>query len=732
MYIGAELKTFERGPMALRRRVPSPIFVLALIFLGSLAAPLRAQVPQPPNFLADHYDISATLDTIGQSISASAKIDFKAVEASSTVRVELHPNLVVKEIKGPDGKPLTFERDNQNSLILIAHLPTPIATAGHVTLTYTYSGLLVNEENSPVPGVRAALINKDGAYLLLPARWFPLTDFPSNRYTATFRLNVPEAFAVAGTGKTSSAPTPMPGKNAVEGRRLLYVFECKSLAPHGTFVAGNLQLNPKQAEGVNVSVYAPRAVSGNAQNFAEDVARSAIIFSDMFGPIPDPTFTLIQIPDGTLRDFAAPGVLLLSQRIWDPRSGDRTIARLVASQWWGIQVTPATPGDVWISDGLARYSEALYAEQNAGKEAGLRAVDEFAVGALMYEDAAPIAQAARLAPYSPDYRSVVMNKGAMLFHMLRAQMGDVPFKSALHDFYFQFAEKTARIEDFENIAERHALAAVKSGQDPPNLRAFFAQWLNSTGVPDFTIEYVVYRTPKGFRTVGKIKQPLDTFRMPVDLRIDTEGNPEQKTVDVIGTESGFTVETFGRPKPGGIKIDPNNVILKGSTGLRARAAIARGEDLAEQGRFYDAVGQYQRALSIQPGRPLANFRMGEAFFYQKNYQASANAFREALQTVPEPSEKWTECWSHIYLGKIFDLLGQRERGVNEYSKAKQTNDDTGGCQAESERWVKKPYSEGGTSVAAPAATAPAKPAANIPPPASGEKPVLKKPAPPQP
>ena len=45
--------------------------------------------------------------------------------------------------------------------------------------------------------------------------------------------------------------------------------------------------------------------------------------------------------------------------------------------------------------------------------------------------------------------------------------------------------------------------------------------------------------------------------------------------------------------------------------------------------------------------------MGEAFFYQKNYQASANAFREALQTVPEPSEKWTEVWSHIYLGNDF-------------------------------------------------------------------------------
>jgi aminopeptidase N len=720
--------------MALLRRACGTFLFFTLISLSGVVAPLHAQAPRPFNFLAEHYDVSASLDAIGQSISATAKIDFKAVEASSSVRVELHSNLIVKEVKGADGKPLTFERDNQNPLIVIVQLPTPVATAGHVTLTYTYAGLLVNEENSPVPGVRAALINKDGAYLLLPARWFPLTDFPSNRYTATFRLNVPETFAVAGTGKASSAPTPMPGKNAVEGRRLLYVFECKNLAPHGTFVAGNLQLNPKQAEGINVAVYAPRAASANAQNFAEDVARSAIIFSDMFGPIPDPTFTLIQIPDGTFRDFAAPGVLLLSQRIWDPRSSDRTIARLVASQWWGIQVTPATPGDVWISDGLARYSEALYAEQNAGKEAGLRAVDEFAVGALMYEDAAPIAQAARLAPYSPDYRSVVMNKGAMLFHMLRAQMGDVAFKAALRDFYFQFAEKSAHVEDFEKIAERRAQAAVKPGQEPPNLHAFFAQWLNSTGVPEFSLEYVVYRTPKGFRIVGKIKQPLDTFRMPVDLRIDTEGNPELKTIDVIGTESGFTVETFGRPKPGGIKIDPNNLILKGSTSLRARAAIARGEDLAEQGRFYDAVTQYQRALSIQPGRPLANFRMGEAFFYQKNYQAAANAFRESLQTVPEPSEKWTEVWSHIYLGEIFDLLGQRERAVNEYSKAKQTNDDTGGAQQTAERYVKKPYSEGGgTSVSVPAANEPAaKPAsASMPAPASGEKPVLKKPSPPQ-
>jgi tetratricopeptide (TPR) repeat protein len=121
--------------------------------------------------------------------------------------------------------------------------------------------------------------------------------------------------------------------------------------------------------------------------------------------------------------------------------------------------------------------------------------------------------------------------------------------------------------------------------------------------------------------------------------------------------------------------------------------------------------------------------MGEAFFYQRNYQAAANSFRESLQAVPEPSEKWTEVWSNIYLGKVFDLLGQRERAVNQYSKAKQTNDDTGGAQQEAERWLKKPYSEGGISAANPATGAQPQPTSGTPPPPpANDRPVLKKPS----
>jgi tetratricopeptide (TPR) repeat protein len=711
---------------SLARRVAAILFVCAVC-----GAPVKAQVTRGPSFLADKYEVSVYVDTVAQGINAIAKVEFRAQDVSSSLRVELHENLEMREVKTADGKTLTFQRENENPMFLTVNLPAPVAVGQTTTLTFSYGGLLANEENSPVPNVRVASVNKDWSYLLLPSRWFPLTNYPSNRYTGTFKLNVPENMVVAGTGKGES-PQPLQPRSAAEGKRLMYTFHCDKAEPNGSFVIGPLQYNPKQAEGINVTVYAPQNESKSAQQFANAVAHQEVIFSDLFGEISDPDMTIVQLPEGTLRDFAGPGVVMLSHRIWDPKSSDRTLSRLVASQWWGNQVLPASVGDAWISDGLARYSEELYAEQAIGKEAGMRAIDEFAVGALMYEDSAPVAQSARLAPYSSEYRSVVMNKGAMLFHMLRVRMGDALFKSVLKQFYAKYEGKTATIADFQNLAQAQANAQAKPGQEPPNLSSYFAQWLNSTGIPEFNIEYVVYRTRKGFRVMGKIKQPIETFSMPLQLRVDTEGNPETKTIDVTGTESPFMLETFGRPKPGGIKIDPNNTVLKSTPTLRARAAIARGEELAEMGRYYDAVQQYQRALTIQPNRSLANFRMGEAFFYQKNYQASANAFRESLATVPEPSEKWTEVWSHIYLGKIFDILGQRERALNEYNKGRQTNDNTGGAQDTLEALIKKPYAEGAPTVIPAKESEPANPAkgkqADIPAPASGDKPTLKKPS----
>ena len=273
--------------------------------------------------------------------------------------------------------------------------------------------------------------------------------------------------------------------------------------------------------------------------------------------------------------------------------------------------------------------------------------------------------------------------------------------------------QTARRKDGHDRPVREAgrhegsATSVKLGDPPLNLVSFFSQWLNSTGVPEFTLQYIVYRTPKGFQVVGTVHQDLDTFRMPVEVKVDTEGNPELKKILVTGTTSSFSLETFGRPKPNGITIDPNNNLLKSSPRLRVRATIARGEALALLGKYYEAIQEYQRALDVQPTNSLAHFRMGEAMFYQKNYQAAANAFRSALGGDLDP--KWLEVWGHIYMGKIYDVLGQRERAVNEYSLAQHSKDDTAGAQEEATRYMQKPFN-GDINAPAPTATASGNPA----------------------
>jgi TPR repeat/Peptidase family M1 domain len=688
-----------------------------------------AQAPRAFPFRATNYNVEVIIFPDQKTISAEAKVDFVAKQVARTLLVELHPDLRVTSVKTAAGEPLAFDRDSDSPLLLSVSLPKTATPGDHVSLTFEYSGSVSSEDDSPTKGVRFASVDKTSAYLLLPARWFPLTDYPSNRYTATFNIIVPSSFAVAGTGKAES-PTMRSGIDPGAPEQASYVFHCDHPGPVGSFVAGSLQLTPVTAQGYQLSIYAAPAWATTASDYGNTLAMVMSDLADEFGALGGngggaPSLTVAQMPDGSLDGFSAPGLLLISDRQWTSKPNGTLLAQLAAGQWWGDSVLPASASDVWLTDGLSRYAAALYAEQADGIAGLHRELGLFAVGALMYDDAGPIAEAQRLGAYSDSYISVIENKGAMVFHMLRAEMGDDAFTSLLHDFYSQHAGKTATLDEFEQMAAQK-LPPPKPGEPGVNLVAFFSQWLNSTGIPEFNLDYIVYRTTKGFKVVGKVHQPLDTFRMPVDIRVETEGNPVDKKVLVTGTSTEFEVDTFGRPKPDGISIDPNDNLLKSSPQLRVRATVARGESYAAIGKYYEAVQEYQRALEIQPDYSLAHFRMGEAMFYQKNYQAAANAFRAALGGNLDP--KWTEVWSHIYIGKIYDLLGQRERAVNEYSLAEHTHDNTAGAQEQAATYIKAPYKGDNVTPAAgnaKTASTPATPAAKGDA-SQGDEPVLKR------
>ena len=306
-------------------------------------------------------------------------------------------------------------------------------------------------------------------------------------------------------------------------------------------------------------------------------------------------------------------------------------------------------------------------------------VKDMSVGALAY-DSVPLSSADKLDFFSPEFQSLVTDKGAMILHMLRYVVGDAKYLKIMRDFATQYAGKPATTDDFRKLVEKIY---------DQRLTWFFSQWLDSTSAPEFKTKYTIYRlgNNKGFRIVGAIQQDLDLFRMPVRLRIDTDGKTEEKRIEVVGTDSPFSVETFGRPRR--ISVDPDNHVLTNSKDIKLRSSIVRGQGLIQQGDLAGALGEFNKALEVNKNSSLAHYRIAEVFFMQHNYQSSANAYRESLNGDGDP--RWTEVWSHLQLGKIFDITGQRERAVNEYRQAIQTNDDTQGAIDEARRYMQKAF-----------------------------------------
>ena len=103
----------------------------------------------------------------------------------------------------------------------------------------------------------------------------------------------------------------------------------------------------------------------------------------------------------------------------------------------------------------------------------------------------------------------------------------------------------------------------------------------------------------------------------------------------------------------------------------------------------EALTAYRKLLDANPRSSLASYLIAEVLFSQRNYQASANACRDALRGDGKPS--WTKVWSHIQLGEIFDATGQRERALSEYQLAVATADNTRGALDRARELLQNPY-----------------------------------------
>jgi Peptidase family M1 domain len=650
-----------------------PGLFLLLVSLPALAA-------EKTHLQVDNYQIDAELAPHTHKLVARAKVKFTALDDVNIASFELHNALRLTKVSDAAGKLLSAERITQDSTVRV-QLPEGITKDSSTTLTFEYEGVLDSADESPVQGLKLAAIADDTTYLLYAARWFPVNAYGINRFTATMNITVPAHMLVIGSGKESSNTAPVkkgPG-GGLPTKTYTFVWSRPSFP--GTIVAGQFQEFKSNEAGLDLHIFFKPNHQGLGPQYTETAVKEFIYYVTLYGPLPDSTLKVIEIPDDTVPAAWAPQIAAIASRAITERVNYRLLANTIAHQWWGVSVSPASRDDWWLNDGFARYSEARYVEQAAGQAGLEEVIKDMSVGALAY-DSVPLSSAGKLDLFSPEFQSLVTDKGAMILHMLRWVEGDQKFDETMRAFASKYAGKPASLDDFRAIAEE------KHGSQ---LTWFFSQWLDSTGAPEFKTKYTVYRlgNNKGFRVVGQITQDLDLFRMPVLLKIDTNGKTEEKRIEVVGTDSAFTVETFGKPRR--IVIDPDDRVLKNSTDIKLRSSILRGQGMVTQGDLAGALAEFNKALEVNKNSSLAHYRVAEVFFLQHNFQAAANAYRECLNGDGDP--RWTEVWSHIQLGKIFDLTGQRERATNEYRQALQTNDNTQGAQEEARKYLQKPFEQ---------------------------------------
>ncbi|MBL8879494.1 MAG: hypothetical protein JNG88_10280 [Phycisphaerales bacterium] len=191
--------------------------------------------------------------------------------------------------------------------------------------------------------------------------------------------------------------------------------------------------------------------------------------------------------------------------------GESLTAHELAHQWWGDMITCGTWGDIWLNEGFATYSEALWFEfkpGSTGTPALIAAMADrrpSAFGGSVYRYDTTSVNAIFSSNYA--YR-----KGAWVLHMLRHVLGDEAFFGMLADYRATFEYSTAITADLQAIAE---------GRYGASLDWFFQQWVYEGGAPDWAISWrsINVGGRRYFELMLNQVQDLayPTFAMPIDI-----------------------------------------------------------------------------------------------------------------------------------------------------------------------------------------------------------------------
>ncbi len=658
--------------------------LLCLAFAGTVPAVFsqsRSTSLSPPQIEVQDYRIKAKLTPDAHEISASATILFKVIEPTDLVVFELSENLMVQRVLNADEVELEFSQYEIGPGFISVRFPSLLAAGVSATITIEYQGGFDRDRFSRMytRDDTSAYIGMEGTYLMYSAKWFPISQFLVSRATATLEVTVPLGMTVIGPGIQLSVTT--------KGVNETFSWSVQIPVLPGSIVAGQYFHKKIPINDLTIECFARENDLESMQKNAAAAAKIIAYYQKIFGPSASGSqYRLVEVDEQLAIHPGMLGTIFITRRELAQASPPiRELARRIAYQWCQETAGTQSTGDLWLVDGMAYFSAAQYIGENDGPEAFKAEIDNLAILALKFEEKSSVRLGIELGYRTDRYESVVAGKGAWILNMLKGILGASRFDQLIQQYVREHAGKRGSTSAFRKLAE------TLYGAD---LGWFFAEWVDTIGIPSLQLDYVVFKTPSGFLVSGAVKQERDLFRMPVDVAVVSRGKKEIKTVELSGKSTSFDISSLSIPDQ--IVLDPDNKLLRDSKELKTSVQLSLGDDLKRDGDFVGAIRAYESALKLSPDSSLAHFRLAEVFYEQFNLQSAANSFRDALNGDKDPG--WIVVWCYIYLGKIYDILGQRQRAMAEYTKAINTKDDANGAQAEAKKWLEVPFTRERTTM----------------------------------
>ena len=514
----------------IRRAIPiclqlgMQVVLLCLILAGIGPAAVHASEPV-------HHDIQLALNPEQGTVEVTDRI---TVTGRKSVTLTVAPWMRMSDIR-IDGEAV---RENASGVSVTLNVPSP----GRHRIDVVARGTVPkadekarrrNTGSDPVAG-------EDGIYLPGWVQWFPHTSDPAAGYRLS--IETPAAHRVVATGTFQSEQL------GAESNRS--VFEAQTWLEPPSVFAGPYTVAERKSGKIRIRTYFHDAVASLADSYLDAAGRYIELFERQIGAYPYADFHIISAPLPVGLGF--PNLTYIGRRIVPlPFMRGRSLAHEVLHNWWGNGVRIDYDTGNW-AEGLTTYmADYALAERRGPDKAA-----EMRLGWLRDFAALPKdrdAAVTRFVSKQHDAAQVVgYGKVALIFHMLKNEVGYRHFEAAIRRFWRENKFKTASWSDIRAAFE----AATQS-----DLKWFFRQWTERPGAPGVTLEDAnVSRDGEGYVLKFSLAQTAPAYRLKVPVEVTTEKGVRRSHILLDGEKTTDSLQFDARPVK--LRIDPDHGLFR--------------------------------------------------------------------------------------------------------------------------------------------------------------------------